>query len=106
MKKSILAISVISLILFSQKTEAQTTRNLTLEETILLAETQSPNALIARNRFRSSYWQFRSFQAQYLPSIRLTGTTPDFNNSLQRQFRPSDSTYIYRANWNYNIAQV
>jgi outer membrane protein TolC len=95
MKKLLLATSLVSLILLSQNTEAQSIRNLTFEETIKLAETQSPNALIAKNRFRASYWQFRSYQAQYLPSLRLTGTTPDFNNSLQRQFRPSDSTYVY-----------
>jgi outer membrane protein TolC len=83
------------LILLSQNTEAQSVRTLTFEETIKLAETQSPNALIAQNRFRASYWQFRSYQAQYLPSLRLTGTTPDYNNSLQRQFRPQDSTYVY-----------
>lgn len=107
MKKSIFAISVVSLIFFSQNTEAQTIRNLTFEETIQLSETQSPNALIAQNRFRSSYWQFRSFQAQYLPSIRLTGTTPDFNNSLQRQFRQSDSSYVYiQSNTLNNLASL
>jgi outer membrane protein TolC len=95
MKNLLLAASFVSLILLSQNTEAQSVRTLTFEETIKLAETQSPNALIAQNRFRASYWQFRSYQAQYLPSLRLTGTTPDYNNSLQRQFRPQDSTYVY-----------
>ncbi|HLP73709.1 MAG TPA: TolC family protein [Bacteroidales bacterium] len=107
MKKSILAIALATLIISSQKAEGQTIRNLTFEETINLAESQSPNALIARNRFRSSYWQYRSFQAQYLPSVRLTGTTPDFNNSLQRQFRPSDSSYVYiQSNTLNNIGSL
>jgi outer membrane protein TolC len=107
MKKSILAIALATLIISSQKAEGQTIRTLTFEETINLAESQSPNALIARNRFRSSYWQYRSFQAQYLPSVRLTGTTPDFNNSLQRQFRPSDSSYVYiQSNTLNNIGSL
>lgn len=107
MKNLLLATSLVSLILFSQNTEAQNIRNLTFEETIKLAETQSPNALIAKNRFRASYWQFRSYKAQYLPSLRLTGTTPDFNNSLQRQFRPSDSTYVYiQSNTLNNIGSL
>lgn len=107
MNKLLLTISLVSLMLFSQKTEAQSIRALTFEETIQLAETQSPNALIAKNRFRASYWQFRSYRAQYLPSLRLTGTTPDFNNSLQRQFRPSDSTYVYiQSNTLNNIGSL
>lgn len=107
MKNLLLATSLVSLIFFSQNTEAQNIRNLTFEETIKLAETQSPNALIAKNRFRASYWQFRSYKAQYLPSLRLTGTTPDFNNSLQRQFRPSDSTYVYiQSNTLNNIGSL
>ena len=78
-----------------QKIAAQDSTKLTFTEVIKLSEEQSPNALIAKHRFRTSYWQFRSYQAQYLPSLRLTGTTPDFNNALQRQFRSSDSTYYY-----------
>lgn len=105
MKNSILAISIVFVILSSQNIEAQVVRNLTFEETIQLAESQSPNALIAQNRFRSSYWQFRSFQAQYLPSLRLSGTTPDLNNSLQRQFR--DSSYVYvQTNTLNNLASL
>ena len=74
---------------------AQEVKKLTFDEVIELSETQSTLALIARNRFRASYWQYRSFQAQYRPSLRLSGTTPDYNNLLQRQFRPSDSSYYY-----------
>ena len=107
MKKTLLTIFVVSLILLSKNADAQNIRNLTFEETIHLAETQSPNALIAINRFRTSYWQFRSYQAQYLPSLRLQGTTPDFNNALQRQFRPSDSTYLYiQSNTINNIGSL
>ena len=107
MKKSLLSIFIVSLILLSKNADGQNIRNLTFEETIHLAETQSPNALIAINRFRTSYWQFRSYQAQYLPSLRLQGTTPDFNNSLQRQFRPSDSTYVYiQSNTINNIGSL
>jgi len=95
MKKLFLATLALFLLSFLNSNAQQELKRLTLDEVIKLAEDQSPNALIAKNRFRTSYWQFRSFQAQYRPALRLSGTTPDFNNSLQRQFRPSDSSYYY-----------
>ncbi len=95
MKKLLTLLLIPASLLSVQRIAAQEVKRLTFEEVIQLSETQSPNALMAQHRFRSSYWQYRSFQAQYRPSLRMTGTTPDFNNSLQRQFRPSDSTYYY-----------
>jgi outer membrane protein len=95
MKKLLSLLLIPASLLSVQKITAQEIKKLTFEEVIQLSETQSPNALMAQHRFRSSYWQYRSFQAQYRPSLRLTGTTPDFNNLLQRQFRPSDSSYYY-----------
>jgi outer membrane protein TolC len=95
MKKLLSLLLIPASLLSVQKITEQEIKKLTFEEVIQLSETQSPNALMAQHRFRSSYWQYRSFQAQYRPSLRLTGTTPDFNNLLQRQFRPSDSSYYY-----------
>ena len=94
--KKIYLFSLIVIVLFTvQKLNAQELKKLTFDEVIRLSEEQSPNALIAKHRYRSSYWQYRSFKAQYLPSLRLSGTTPDFNNALQRQFRSSDSSNYY-----------
>ncbi len=95
MKKSQLFPFIVLFLFSTNPGTAQELKKLTFEEVVKLAEDQSPNALIAKHRFRTSYWQYRSFKAQYLPSLRLSGTTPDFNNSLQRQFRPSDSSYYY-----------
>ena len=52
---------------------------------------------MAKHRFRSSYWQYRSFQAQYLPSLTLSGTTPDFSNGLDKVYDYSTNQYIYRS---------
>lgn len=56
---------------------------LPLEEAIRIARLQSPDALSAKHRFRANYWQYRSYQASYLPSVTLYGTTPDFNRSIR-----------------------
>ena len=85
--KKLLLFSLIAVLLVSSKEIiAQEVKKLTFEEVIKLSEEQSPNALIAKHRFRSSYWEYRSFQAQYLPSLTLSGTTPDFSNGLIIKF--------------------
>ena len=55
---------------------------LSLEDVIYIAQQQSPDALIAKHKFRSSYWEFRSFKADYRPGLILDGTTPFYNRSI------------------------
>ena len=89
---------MIVLFLFSnKKIDAQEVKKLTFQEVIKLSEEQSPNALIAKHRFRSSYWQYRSYQAQYLPSVTLSGTTPDFSNGLDKVYDSQNDLYIYKS---------
>jgi outer membrane protein len=95
MKKLLTLSIIILLLLFSKKIVAQETKRLTFEEVIKIAEEQSPNALIAKHRFRASYWQYRSFQAQYRPSLTLSGTTPDFSNGLTKVYDSGSDQYIY-----------
>ena len=42
---------------------------ISLEEAIEIAKDQSPSALVAKHNFLASYWQFRAFKAQLLPSL-------------------------------------
>jgi len=44
-------------------------RVLTLDQVIATAKDQSPNAMMARNRFRSSYYSYRAYRAGYLPQL-------------------------------------
>ncbi len=55
---------------------------ISLEEAIEIAKDQSPSALVAKHNFLSSYWQFRSFRAQLLPSLNLSATLGNYNRSL------------------------
>jgi outer membrane protein TolC len=97
MKKLLIITTLFFILSYSQKTVAQEIRKLTFEEVIKLAEEQSPQALMAKHRFRASYWQFRSFQAQYRPSLTLSGTTPDFSNGLDKVYDSQNDLYIYKA---------
>src|SRR3989304_6080079 len=76
---------------------AQEIKMLTFEEVIKLSEDQSPNALMAKHRFRASYWQYRTFVAQYRPSLTMTGTTPDFSNSYDKVWNSTEGGYQYRT---------
>ncbi len=90
MKKLLLPV-FIAIFLFSvQNAAAQEIRKLTFEEVIKLSEEQSPNALMAKHRFRSSYWQYRTFVAQYRPSLTLTGSTPDYSTAFSRVWNSQD----------------
>jgi outer membrane protein TolC len=96
MKKLLLFSFIVVLLVSVKNTAAQEVKKLTFQEVIKLAEEQSPNALMATHRYRSSYWQYRSFQAQYRPSLTLSGTTPDFSNGLEKVYNSQTDEYIYK----------
>jgi outer membrane protein TolC len=96
MKRLLIFSIVITLLSFNQKAEAQELKRLTFDEVIKLAEEQSPNALMAKHRFRASYWQYRSFVANYRPSLTFYGTTPLYNKGSERQWNSQTNNYYYR----------
>ena len=97
MKKTLLSSILIVLAFSFVKIDAQQVKRLTFQEVIKLSETNSPNALIAKHRFRASYWSYRTFLAQYRPSLTLTGTTPDYSNAIDKVYDSNTGSYIYRA---------
>ena len=95
MKKLLLFSLIVVLLASSKEIIAQELKKLTFDEVIKLSEEQSPNALIAKHRYRASYWMYRSFKAQYLPSLTLSGTTPDFSNGLDKVYDYSTNQFFY-----------
>jgi outer membrane protein TolC len=94
MKKTLILL-VTSAFLFSfQRSAAQEIKRLTFEEVIKLSEDQSPQALIAKHRFRASYWQYRTYVAQYRPGLTLSGTTPDYSTAYTRVYTGGQWEYI------------
>lgn len=47
-----------------------------------IARDQSLDAISAKHRFRSSYWEFRTFRTQYLPMLKLNSTAPSLSKSI------------------------
>ncbi len=57
-------------------------RKITLGEALNLARKQSRDALAAKHRFRSSYWEYRTYRTQYLPMLNLGTTFPSLRRSI------------------------
>jgi outer membrane protein TolC len=69
------------------KSEGQTeVKYLTLDQVIEIASQQSLDAFRNRNMYLASYWEFRNFKADNLPSLSLQATPLDFNRSMQRVY--------------------
>lgn len=54
-----------------------------LSEAIELAKRQSPDAQTARHSFRSAYWNYKYYQANYLPSLSLS-SNPYLNRAIDK----------------------
>jgi len=85
MKKVILIISIVIFSLTSNFAQKPVNR-LTLDEVIQLAKDQSPQAILAKHRFRASYWLYRTYKAEFLPSIKMTTTPIDYKRKLTSTF--------------------
>ncbi len=93
---------------FSQPETGDTLR-LTLKSAIAMARHQSPDIVAARHGFRSSYWNYCYYKANYKPSLTFT-STPYFNNQINIiTMEDGTSTYIrqkeLRTDGNLSITQ-
>lgn len=71
----------ISLLLCLTGTRSLAQRRLSLSNAIQIARQNSFDAKLAQFSFIASYWTYRSFKAQLLPSVNLTGGLLNFNHS-------------------------
>ncbi len=99
-------ILVFSIVILAINTKAQNSEinHITLEDAIYLAHKQSPDALVARHELRRNYWEHRSFQADYLPSLTMDATLPNINRSIDKITLPDGSDeFIERSLANYDM---
>jgi outer membrane protein len=105
MNLRILLFTAIILIINTSPLHSQDeTMVLTLDQALNIAKKQSADALIAKHRFRMNYWQYRSFKADYLPSVNLDAILPDFSRSY-RSVTQDDGTekFQYNTLGNYSM---
>lgn len=93
-KSYILSIILATTVLFPAY--SQDTLHLTLSETVRIAQEQSPQAIAARHSFRASYWNWRSFRANMLPSLTFT-SDPSLNRSISSVTLPDGGeSFVHR----------
>lgn len=86
---------LLSAILFgSLSMSAQKTREITLNEAIALARTQSVDAAVALNELKTAYWEYRTFRADLLPEVNFTGTLPSYGKQYN-SYQNEDGSYTF-----------
>ncbi len=101
--KTIFAIALL-IVLFGTSLSAQQPTEYSLTEVVKIAQDQSPDALIAKHRFRVSYWNFKIFKANYLPNLDFSATIPDINRTINTvKGQDGTSTYTPESVTNYQL---
>ena len=96
MKKTFLITALFFAIQASAQEEIM---SLTLRQAIEIAQEYSPEAEAARHTYRSAYWSYRFYQANYLPSVTLT-SSPYFNKQI------SKDKCGFTVDWKYPTANI
>ena len=94
-KHSLLSICV--LLMGIGTLSAQNARQLTLDESIQIAQENSPESRSARFALLASKWNYRSFRADLLPTFSINGNAPNFNQSINTIVL-DDGTQVFRSN--------
>ena len=94
MKKIFLLLMAVCVLLPLQ---AQRKLKLNLKRTIELANDSSLQAFIAQNRYLSSYWEFRSFKAERLPSLNLNLTPASYYRYITTRYDSNLDRDVYRS---------
>ncbi len=94
--------SIISLSGFSQEKQLK----LTLEDVIQMASQSSIDAFRIKNMYRASYWEYRYYKADRLPSLSLAATPVDFNRYRAREynFQTNEEEYVQREYLNSDFS--
>lgn len=69
-------------------------RDISLGEAVSLAREHSVDAAVAANSLRTSYWEYRTYRADLLPSVTLSASLPSYSKRYN-QYQNSDGSYTF-----------
>ena len=95
--KKLWIISISLILAFLIDLDAQT---VSMEEAVLIARTQSVEALEAKQSFISTYWAYRSYKSSRLPSFNMYGGLMNFDRSLTLMQSYEDGSFNYVNSYN------
>ncbi|MFA5328138.1 MAG: TolC family protein [Prolixibacteraceae bacterium] len=90
-----------------QKANAQNDNyTLGLDEVVKIASQSSLDAFRYKNMYLASYWEFRYYKADKLPSLTMTATPLDFNHYRKREynFQTNEDQYVLRDYFNSDMS--
>ncbi len=71
---------------------------LSLFQSIEIAQSEAPDAAIARTVYSNNYWRYQSFLANYRPAVAFSATLPNLNRSIQAITLPNgQDAFISRS---------
>ncbi len=77
----------------------------TLQEVVQIAQGQSLNAMVAKNRQENRFWQYRTYLSDFKPRLLLNGTLPDFSRAiLQNRNDDGSIGFIDVSNINADVS--
>ncbi|MDR2084773.1 MAG: TolC family protein [Bacteroidales bacterium] len=72
----------------------QDTLIISLNDAISRSITNSVDAVVAKNEYKSSYWEYRTYKAQMLPEISVDATLPYYSKSYN-SYQSEDGSYTF-----------
>ncbi|MDR2967977.1 MAG: TolC family protein, partial [Tannerellaceae bacterium] len=70
---------------------------LSLQEAIHLAQSQSVDAAVALNELKTAYWEYRTHRADQLPEVNFTGSLPNYYQRYNK-YQKEDGSYTFVKN--------
>ncbi len=83
--------------LFITQIKGQEKEYFTLQNVIDLASVQSLDAFRNENMYLASYWEYRYFRADRLPSLSVQATPLDYNRSMQKVYNYDENRDEYKS---------
>ncbi len=87
--------------------QSNDTRPLSLQESIDLAIELSPLSQSARYALIANRWRYRSFRADLLPSLSVSGNAPNYRRAFRENFNPDGTTsliYNQQSNASFGLS--
>lgn len=88
----------IYIIMCGLPTTSVNAQQLTLRNAIAIAQENSFDTQLAKLTFMAEYWNYRSFRADLLPSVNLSGSVGNFDHSLVSVRNYDDGQVAYVSN--------
>lgn len=95
---------ILLLLIFPLFLHGQDKITMTMEKCIELASQQSLDAFLTKNMYLAQYWDFRSFKASRLPSLRLNTTPIDYYNGIAQVWDSNRESYVTRQTRSLNTS--